>query len=198
MSLKKIVGGLFLLCFAWVYLGQVFPVLVPNDPRLERGVDYSQRVYPEQRRPEQYQAALNPRIAPLPPQQGPALPEYGYYLWPVAGGHITQGIHGNNAIDIGAPAGTYIFAAAAGRVTVATNDNAWNGGYGNHVVIAHNNGTQTSYGHASRVFVSKGDTVAASQPIGIVGSTGHSTGPHLHFEVHGAKNPFGNLTVAQR
>lgn len=121
---------------------------------------------------------------------GPSIP--GYYSWPIAGGVITQGLHGWNAVDIGAPKGTSIFAAAAGTVIIARNNGAWNGGYGNYVVISHPNGTQTLYGHMSVVLTSVGAHVSAGDTIGKVGSTGESTGPHLHFEVRGAKNPFAN------
>ncbi|HWB33837.1 MAG TPA: M23 family metallopeptidase, partial [Candidatus Paceibacterota bacterium] len=121
---------------------------------------------------------------------GPAIP--GYFAWPVDGGVITQGLHGWNAVDIGAPKGTSIFAAAAGTVIIAKNNGAWNGGYGNYVVVQHSNGTQTLYAHMSQVLASVGDQVAQGQTIGKVGMTGLATGPHLHFEVRGAQNPFAN------
>lgn len=119
---------------------------------------------------------------------GPAIS--GYYAWPVAGGVITQGIHGYNGIDVGAPNGTPVFAAAAGTVVVAINNGGYNGGYGNYVVVQHANGTQTLYAHMSRVLTTMGATVAQGANIGLVGSTGKSTGNHLHFEVRGAANPF--------
>ncbi len=114
----------------------------------------------------------------------------GYFGWPVAGGVITQGLHGWNAVDIGALSGTGIYAAADGMVIVARGGGGWNGGYGNYVVIAHANGTQTLYAHMSRVLVSSGESVSRGEVIGKVGSTGEATGPHLHFEVRGAVNPF--------
>jgi LysM repeat protein len=121
---------------------------------------------------------------------GPSIP--GYYSWPVAGGVITQGLHGWNAVDIGAPTGTSIYAAAAGTVIVAKQNGAYNGGYGNYVVVAHPNGTQTLYGHMSRVLTTVGAHVTSGEVIGKVGETGWATGPHLHFEVRGAANPFAN------
>ena len=121
---------------------------------------------------------------------GPAL--NGYFVWPAQGGVITQGLHGWNAVDIGAPKGTSIYAAADGVVLIARQNGAWNGGYGNYVVIKHDNGTQTLYAHASAVLVSAGDSVTQGQIIAKVGSSGESTGPHLHFEVRGAKNPFAD------
>ena len=133
------------------------------------------------------------KSAPLRDAGGP---EYdNYYQWPVAGGIITQTLHGYNGIDIGAPTGTDMYASAAGTVIIAKNNNGWNGGYGNYIVIAHPNGTQTLYGHASKVFVSAGDTVTQGELIGKVGRTGEATGPHLHFEVRGATNPFGAIPV---
>lgn len=112
----------------------------------------------------------------------------GYFIRPVDG-IKTQGVHGYNGIDTGAPAGTPIVAAAAGEVIVSRGS-GWNGGYGLYIVIRHNNGTQTLYAHNSRNIVYPGDRVVQGQVIGYVGSTGRSTGNHLHFEVRGARNPF--------
>jgi murein DD-endopeptidase MepM/ murein hydrolase activator NlpD len=117
-------------------------------------------------------------------------PNYvGYYTRPVVGGRKSQGIHGSNGIDIAAPNGTPILAAAGGTVILAR-EGGYNGGYGNYMVIKHPNGTQTLYAHALYLSVEMGQTVAQGQTIGAVGSTGRSTGNHLHFEVRGAKNPF--------
>lgn len=113
----------------------------------------------------------------------------GYYRWPVAGGRKTQGLHGHNAIDIGAPVGTPVYAAADGRVILARYS-GWNGGYGNYFIIAHPNGTQTLYSHCTKIYVSVGQRVEKGEVVGTIGSTGRSTGPHLHFEVRGAANPF--------
>lgn len=113
----------------------------------------------------------------------------GFFIRP-AGGIKTQGLHGHNGIDIGASVGTPIVAAAGGTV-IAAKSSGYNGGYGEMVIISHSNGKiQTVYGHMSRVNVVAGQTVAQGQVIGAVGNTGRSTGPHLHFEVRGAKNPF--------
>ena len=119
----------------------------------------------------------------------------GYFSFPLPSGIITQGLHGWNAVDIGAPKGTSIYAAADGTVIVAKNNGGWNGGYGNYVVIQHPNGTQTLYAHMSKVLVSQGDQVAQGDTIGKVGATGEATGPHLHFEVRGATNPFASIPV---
>jgi murein DD-endopeptidase MepM/ murein hydrolase activator NlpD len=121
---------------------------------------------------------------------GPSLS--GYFVNPMPGGIKTQGIHGYNAVDLsdGNWSGTTpIYAAAGGKVIVSRNG-GWNGGYGNYIVIAHPNGTQTLYGHLARNLVGEGQNVAQGQHIGYEGNTGRSTGPHLHFEIRGAKNPF--------
>lgn len=117
-------------------------------------------------------------------------PSYnGYYLRPISSGVKSQGLHGHNGVDLAAPVGTPVIAAAAGTVIISKSG-GWNGGYGNYIVIAHNNGTQTLYSHMSRNTVSSGETVSQGEIIGYIGLTGKTTGPHLHFEVRGAKNPF--------
>lgn len=113
----------------------------------------------------------------------------GYYVRPVAGCVKTQGIHGNNAVDIGCPVGTSIVASADGVVQVAR-PSGYNGGYGQMVIISHSNGSQTVYAHMSGVYVSQGQSVKQGEVIGATGNTGKSTGPHIHFEIRGATNPF--------
>ena len=111
----------------------------------------------------------------------------GYFINPLPNGHLTQGLHDHYAIDIGSPKGTPIHASASGTVLFARS--GWNGGYGNLVIIKHSNGTETYYAHQSKIATHAGDHVSQGEVIGYVGSTGHSTGPHLHFEVRGARNP---------
>jgi murein DD-endopeptidase MepM/ murein hydrolase activator NlpD len=113
----------------------------------------------------------------------------GIFKNPVPGAVKTQGIHGYNAVDFGAPVGTPIYAAAGGQVIISRTG-GWNGGYGNYVVIKHDNGSQTLYAHANSVSVSSGEWISQGDQIATVGNTGRSTGPHLHFEVRGATNPF--------
>ena len=99
---------------------------------------------------------------------------YGYrYLFGVRDFHT--------GIDIGAVTGSNIVAAEGGTVIVASY--GWNGGYGNYVIINHGNGLTTRYAHASQLYVTVGQTVSRGQTIAAVGTTGNSTGPHLHFEV---------------
>ncbi len=112
-----------------------------------------------------------------------------YFAHPVPGARLTQGIHGYNGVDLGAPSGTPVYASASGSIIVAKSGGGYNGGYGNYIVISHSNGTQTLYAHLSSLAVS-GGAVSQGDLIGYVGNTGRSTGFHLHFEVRGAKNPF--------
>lgn len=111
----------------------------------------------------------------------------GYYVNPVPGYRKSQGVHDNNGVDMAIRTGTPIRAAASGKVILARN--GYNGGYGNLVIIKHPNGTETLYAHQSKISTSTGAQVSQGEVIGYVGSTGRSTGPHLHFEVHGARNP---------
>jgi murein DD-endopeptidase MepM/ murein hydrolase activator NlpD len=117
----------------------------------------------------------------------------GRFVWPTSG-RITQGyLPYHRALDIAAWTGVEVKAADSGYVV----ESGWSDeGYGNYVVIDHRNGFQTLYGHLSRIFVTAGNSVGKGTVIGLMGSTGHSTGPHLHFEVRqrGVQlNPFGKL-----
>lgn len=119
---------------------------------------------------------------------------FGLRIHPITG---EQKSH--NGIDISANSGSTIVAADGGTVTMA----AWNGGYGNCVMIDHGNGYITLYGHMSSLAVSQGQSVSQGECIAYVGSTGLSTGPHLHFEVYqggGRIDPemfFSGLTFSQ-
>lgn len=108
------------------------------------------------------------------PVNGVITSGFGYRTHPVLG---TRRLHAG--VDFGAPAGTPIVAVADGRVVSA----GWHGGYGNAVVIDHGAGLATLYGHQSRLAVAGGARVSRGQVIGYVGSTGMSTGAHLHLEV---------------
>jgi murein DD-endopeptidase MepM/ murein hydrolase activator NlpD len=114
---------------------------------------------------------------------GSGQPSAAGLIWP-CDGVVTSGFGArwgrmHEGIDIGCPYGAPNRAAAAGTVIYA----GWFGGYGNLVVVDHGNGLSTAYGHASSIAVSVGESVAQGQTVSYVGSTGHSTGPHLHFEV---------------
>jgi len=112
-------------------------------------------------------------------------------LWPLISRRISQYFRWRHTgIDIGDKKGNPIYAAENGKVERA----GWTSGYGYNVVINHGNGMKTLYGHASRLYVKAGDSVSRGQVIAAIGSTGWSTGPHLHFEVivNGIKvNPLG-------
>lgn len=112
------------------------------------------------------------------------------FLWPIASSHrvtspfgwrthpITGRQHLHGGIDIAAPNGTPILAAKAGVVVISL----YGSSYGNYVVLSHPDGTRTLYAHMSQRSVSAGDSVSQGQTVGLVGSTGSSTGNHLHFE----------------
>lgn len=85
----------------------------------------------------------------------------------------------HTGLDIATSTGTPVVAAASGTVTFS----GWKGSYGNLLVITHSNGIQTYYGHCNKLYVSAGQSVSAGQTVAAVGSTGNSTGPHLHFEI---------------
>ena len=97
----------------------------------------------------------------------------------------------HRGIDVGAPAGSPITAAADGRVASA----GWHGGYGQQVAIAHADGVRTTYSHMSRIAAHAGELVRRGQVIGYVGSTGLSTGPHLHFEAYKGGRPVDPRSV---
>jgi len=119
--------------------------------------------------------------------------ETGNFIWPSVSKRITQYYHwGHNAIDIGAQTGTPIYAIRGGRIERA----GWSTGYGYNIVINHGDGTKSLYGHASKLYVQQGQQVAQGEVIGAVGSTGWSTGPHIHLEliINGTKvNPLSYL-----
>ena len=140
------------------------------------------------------QPPFGPSDIYVPGSQG----QFNGYIWP-AKGVLTSGYgwrwgRMHKGIDIAAPVGTPILAAAPGVVVTA----GWNsGGYGNLVEVQHADGSLTLYAHNNRILVRRGQEVAQGQQISEMGSTGQSTGPHLHFEVHpkgrGAVNPVALL-----
>lgn len=174
---------------------------------LESDIDAYKKAWDEN---EQAESLLNTQIADLTaqlkaqeeaarkasetaqqPYAGPGSASTGTYLWPCPSCHTVGDGFGKRwhpiyltyrmhyGVDIPAQEGAEIVAADGGTVSVATK----NSSAGNYVVIYHSGGVTTTYMHMSSMAVSAGDTVAAGQVIGYVGSTGMSTGPHLHFEV---------------
>ena len=114
------------------------------------------------------------------PVSGPVTSPFGWRIHPILG---YKKFH--TGIDIGVGYGVPIHSAGAGTVIYAT----WMGGYGNVIIVDHGNGLSTLYAHQSSLAVGNGARVARGQTIGYVGSTGFSTGPHLHFEVRVNGNP---------
>jgi murein DD-endopeptidase MepM/ murein hydrolase activator NlpD len=129
------------------------PNNVPAVPTLPNG-SHAELIYP----------LMNP---------APVTSRFGWRTHPLTG---SRRFH--SGIDIGAASGTPVVATAAGTVVSA----GWNGGYGKAIIIQHNDVQQTLYGHLSEISVQPGQQIAQGSVIGLVGSTGNSTGPHLHFE----------------
>lgn len=126
-----------------------------------------------------------------PAPSGPKVVATGKMFWPTNCHRITQYFRwGHSALDIACSSGQPIYAADSGQIIEA--QSGWNGGYGNVIMIDHGSSIQTVYGHLSKFYVKVGESVEKGQMIGAMGSTGRSTGPHIHFEVRvsGArKNP---------
>ena len=131
---------------------------------------------------------------------GPQIPVQKKFEFSAGWGNST-GPHAGRShagIDLAAPTGTPIVSATDGKVVQAGN----NGGYGNLITIRTDDGHEILYAHLSKIGVEKGDKVKAGEQIGRMGSTGHSTGPHLHFEVHNKKgnaiNPLKYLDISNK
>ncbi len=114
----------------------------------------------------------------------------GFFLYPTVGWNWGEahGV-GGCAVDIANTCGTPIYASADGTV-IDLRTSGYNSGYGLYIKIQHNNGTSTLYAHLSQILITNGQYVSRGQMIGKMGTTGKSTGCHLHFEVKGVKNPF--------
>ncbi len=155
-------------------------VLVTYEDGVETGREVLSSAITKEPVPEQVGVGT---YSPQPASASTVIAGTGKFGWPVNGGYISDGYISNRnhkGIDIAAPYGTEIYAAGSGTVTAA----GWNsGGYGNYVIIEHEEGYSTVYGHCSRVVATVGQEVEKGQLIGYVGSTGDSTGNHLHFEV---------------
>jgi murein DD-endopeptidase MepM/ murein hydrolase activator NlpD len=137
---------------------------------------------PLEPRPSLSRLAKRPRQTPLPPARLPAAKRARGrgLVWPTITRHISQYFRwGHPALDIANRAYPPVYAAQAGRVEFA----GWLGGYGKLIIINHGNGMKTYYAHLSRFYVKRGQKVSRGQAIARIGSTGRSTGPHLHFEV---------------
>jgi len=168
-------------------IGQI--ILLPNASRQETI---------EQTQPQTKQTLLariknifTPQVSQKPAaQKSQTLRRSGSLLWPTSASRITQYFSWRHpGVDIAGPISNDIYAAAAGTVIFS----GWQRGYGNTIIVDHGDGKKTRYAHASKLFVSAGESVSRGEVIAKVGSTGRSTGPHLHFEVYVGKsrvNPF--------
>lgn len=174
--------------------------IAPDRESLLAAAPLGSEVYaPISETPEGRVVSPNMPILPDSDQYLPEAPNrFSGYMWP-AQGVLTSGFgrrwgRMHQGIDIAGPVGTPIYAAAAGVVVRS----GWNsGGYGNLVDIRHPDGSLTRYAHNSRLLVHEGQQVRQGQQIAEMGSTGYSTGPHLHFEIRlpdqGAVNPMAYL-----
>lgn len=167
-------------------IGILIIILVPN-PEVENTSLPSTKIYVDASGDGVEEAPVTKSFADLPEDPYP-----GKWINPLS--HVypnqSRGPHGRNgeSVDLIVWTGSKVFAVARGKVIRAVHE-GWGGGYGLHVIILHRDGRQTLYGHLSEVNVSEGDLVFQAQVIGLSGSTGDSTGPHLHFEVRDGNNP---------
>jgi murein DD-endopeptidase MepM/ murein hydrolase activator NlpD len=126
-------------------------------------------------------SAPTSKFVTKPPNASPTTAPGGKLLWPTSGRIITQ-YYGwrHTGLDVDGHYDSPIYASHDGKITTAS----WNkGGYGMQVVVS-GNGVMTRYAHASKIFVKNGDTVKKGQVIAMIGTTGRSTGTHLHYEVY--------------
>ena len=178
----------------------IAPENTAADPELLAAAPLSPDAYIPAQRPTAGQV-VSPDM-PLLPDSGEFLPDapevFDGYIWPTRGtftsGYGWRWGRMHRGIDVAGPVGTPVVAAAMGVVEQA----GWNsGGYGNLVEIRHPDGSMTLYAHNNSISVRAGQTVRQGQKIAEMGSTGYSTGPHLHFEIHlsgqGAVNPVAHL-----
>jgi murein DD-endopeptidase MepM/ murein hydrolase activator NlpD len=170
------------------------------------GFNAEQRDMMEELLKPEYDELWASLLAGVPSGGGSVTISLGIYIWPSNDSDyvnsffgtrrhpITGEIDNHTGIDINTAYGTEVLAAADGTVTLAK----WNGDYGNCVIIDHGDGNQTLYAHMSAVDVRVGDAVAQGQAVGLVGSTGTSTGPHIHFETIVNGSPVDPLMFFER
>ena len=179
----------------------VTATLVPGDPAT--AAEVAEEVAVAQAQARALSSGLVGKDAPqrlLVPCRGPVTQGFGPTPYTFELPFVDGGVyyaHFHTGIDIAVPAGTPIRAAAEGTVVLATTNIAGGVpvGYGTYVLIAHGGGEYTLYGHLSSLGVRAGQRVAAGQVIGLAGTTGNSTGPHLHFEVRYGTRPVDPLPL---
>ena len=134
-------------------------------------------------------------VDPVIQSQTDLLTEKGMQ-YPVESVRINQGYSiFHQAVDLGGEIGTPIKPIMPGVVAYAGWDNS---GYGNLIILSHKNGFESYYAHLSKIEVNTGEVVGMNTEIGKIGVTGHSTGPHLHLEIHQNGTPLNPLTVLSR
>lgn len=164
-------GGPYIRPNVWL-VNNAFDTLASRMAKKRQELEQLRQAIHEHQKQVAYQNSINAAIPSIWPAEGEVSSPYGL-RW--------EGTDFHPGIDIANDYGTPIVAAADGIVT----DAGWNsGGYGNLVDIDHGNGIMTRYGHAQAVVVSAGQTVKKGQIIAYMGSTGFSTGPHVHYEIH--------------
>jgi len=113
--------------------------------------------------------------------------------WPVESVRITQGYRRfHQAIDLAEPLGSPVYPLTEGKIEKVFHQKV---GYGNHIIVDHGSGFKSLYAHLSKIVVKEGQEVDKNTVIGLIGSTGWSTGPHLHLEVYDNGQPFNPLTI---
>lgn len=155
-------------------------VLVPSDPDVAAALVKDVPAAPASSTAKPAADTKTLVAAPAQPIEAPRPASAPGFIWPAPGTITTYFSSWHNGIDIANSAGTPVHAAQAGRVVYSGWDNS---GFGYMVRIDHGNGLQTLYGHASRLIVRAGQYVQQGQIVMLMGSTGHSTGPHVHFSV---------------
>ena len=159
---------------------------------IESNIDEFTALYEEAESDEDaVQKEINKMMEELKNQESGSVTSTGSFIWPTPSSHIVTSLFGmrqhpidhvlrmHTGVDIGASYGASILASDGGKVLTSK----YSSSYGNYIVINHGNGTTSLYAHLSSRKVSAGDSVTQGQVIGLVGSTGNSTGPHLHFEI---------------
>jgi len=187
-------------------LGVIYADLVPGDPNTAAELAQEIAVTKAERTAEAA-AGGTVTLAPghlYPPATGPITQLFGPTDFSLEFPFTYQGVyypHFHTGLDIGIGTGTPVRAAEAGTVVLATTNTGPDGkpvGYGTYVVIYHGGDLFTLYGHLSELGVTAGQRVATGEVIGLSGSTGNSTGPHLHFEVRQGQVPVDPLPLIQR
>lgn len=183
--LYKVKSGDTLAAVVKKYGGDLEKTLAINDLPLDGAILVGQEIVIVNGAPPRVPTPSTPRYSA--PSYASSAVSAGYFIYPTTGRNWGR-IHANNGVDVANSCGTGIYAAAEGTVIISDGV-GWNGGYGKYITIRHPNGVITLYSHHSQNLVSAGQKVLQGQLIAYMGTTGRSTGCHLHFEVHGARNP---------